>query len=123
MLGGDAPLYVGEIATDSAGIGVLDTKIEGLSSYDYNLFVVSARKDGDEGHAPPADRSIAGRFTVIGDEGATAAGDVRPSQLPETGEEPGMTTQERLGRTITIAAASGGLAFVGMRILRRRKVT
>jgi hypothetical protein len=47
---------------------------------------------------------------------------VRPTSLPETGEDPGMTTRERAGRTITIAAAAGGLAFVGMRVLRRRKV-
>ena len=34
-----------------------------------------------------------------------------------------MTTRERLGRTITIAAAAGGLAFVALRVLRKRKVT
>jgi len=123
MLGGSDPLYVGVIKTGPDGIGVLDTRIQGLSSYDYNLFVVAARKNGDDGHARPAETSIAGRFTVIGDEGTSAAGDVRPSQLPETGEDPGMTTRERVGRTITIAAATGGLAFVGLRVLRRRKLT
>jgi hypothetical protein len=122
MLGGSDPLFVGEISTTPAGIGVLDTKIPGLDSYDYDLFVVAARKAGDDSAARPEASSIAGRFTVIGDEGSSAAGDVRPSQLPETGEEPGMTTRERVGRTITIAAATGGLAFVGLRFLRRRKV-
>jgi hypothetical protein len=120
MLGDSPPLFVGEIATNASGIGVLDSKIPGLHSYDYNLFVVAARKAGDESLDRPADTSIAGRFTVIGDEGSSAAGDVRPGQLPETGEKPGMTTRERVGRTITIAAATGGLAFVGLRFLRRR---
>lgn len=123
MLGGSDPLYVGVIEVNAAGVGVLDSKIEGLSSYDYNLFVVAARKAGDDSAERPEDTSIAGRFTIIGDESAGAAGDVRPTSLPETGEDPGMTTRERLGRTITIAAAAGGLAFVFLRVMRRRKLT
>ena len=123
MLGGSDPLYVGEITPNSAGIGVLDSKIEGLNSYDYNLFVVAARRVGDERSERPEETSIAGRFTVIGDEGTSAAGDVRPPELPDTGEKPGMTTRERVGRTITIAAGTGGLAFVALRVLRRRKLT
>jgi len=122
LLGTGTPFRVGEIPVTSDGIGMLDTKLQGLASYDYNLFVVSARKlETDEGRPP--ETSIGGRFTIIGDDsGASAAGDVRPAMLPETGEKPGMTTRERAGRTITIAAATGGLAFVALRILNRRKV-
>lgn len=122
LLGGGTPLFIGEIRPNPAGVGLLDTKIEHLQDYDYNLFVVSARKTGAEAGVRPTDTAIAGRFTVIGDDTTSAAGDVRPTSLPDTGEAPGMTTRERVGRTITIAAAAGGLAFGFMRVLRRRKV-
>ena len=122
LLGGGIPLFVGEIKVNASGVGLLDTKMEHLAHYDYNLFVVSARKAGTEAGVRPQDTAIAGRFTVIGDETSSAAGDVRPTTLPDTGEAPAMTTRERAGRTITIAAAAGGLAFVAMRVLRRRKV-
>jgi hypothetical protein len=122
LLGGGPPLFVGDIALNPAGVGLLDTKLELLDSYDYNLFVVSARKADAAAGVRPQETAIAGRFTVIGDDATSAAGDVRPTSLPETGEDPGMTTRERAGRTITIAAAAGGLAFVALRVLRRRKV-
>lgn len=123
LKGPGAPLFVGKIPVNAAGIGTLNTKLTGLSSYDYNLFVVTARKAGTPEGQAPAEISIAGRFTVIGDDGASATGDVRPATLPETGEKPPMSTTQRVGRTLTITAASGGLAFVFFRVLRKRRVT
>lgn len=124
LKGGSPALKVGTIEVNSAGIGSLDTKLAGLSSYDYNLFVVTARAAGDTSDALPAQFSIAGRFTVIGDEANTkGAGDIRPSQLPDTGEKAPPTLRERVGRTLTIAAAAGGLAFVFLRVFNRKKVT
>lgn len=122
--GGGAPLLVGTIPVNAAGIGTLDTKLAGLDNYDYNLFVVSARSTATGEGSKPADTSIAGRFTIISDStGVNAAGDVRPGQLPDTGEKPGMTQRERVGRTITISAAAGGLVFGFTRIMRRRRAT
>ncbi|MGE0600549.1 MAG: hypothetical protein AB7J35_15480 [Dehalococcoidia bacterium] len=121
--GGSAPLRVGTIEVNSAGIGLLDTKLTGLSAYDYDIFMVTARPAGDTSDAVPAKVSIAGRFAVIGDEANKGAvGDVRPNQLPDTGEEPPASFRERAGRTLTIAAAAGGLAFVFLRVLNRKKV-
>ena len=76
--GGKAPVLVGPITPNASGIATLDTKLSGLPSYDYNMFVVAARKAGDTGSTLPADLSIAGRFTVIGDQSGAASGDVRP---------------------------------------------
>jgi hypothetical protein len=122
--GSGAPILVGTIDVDAAGLGTLDTKLAGLSNYDYNLFVVAARKAGDSATTRPAETSIAGRFTVIGDDASSQAnGDVRPSTLPDTGEDPGMSFRERVGRTITIMAASAGLMFFFLRFLHRRRVT
>ena len=124
MGGGAAPLLVGAITVNASGIGTLDTKLEGLDNYDYNLFVVSARGAATAEGSKPADTSIAGRFTIISDAtGAGVAGDVRPGQLPDTGEEPGMSQRQRIGRTITIAAAAGGLVFGFTRILHRRRAS
>lgn len=123
MGGGAQPLLVGTIPVDASGVGTLDTKLKDLESYDYNLFVITARETGDASAARPETTSIAGRFAIIGDSATGTAGDVRPGQLPDTGEKPGMTTRERLGRTLTISAAAGGLAFGFMRIMRRRRAT
>ena len=114
---------MGTIPVNSAGIGTLNTKLAGLDTYDFNLFVVSARKAGAPEGQPPSEVSIAGRFAVIGDDGTASAGDVRPATLPETGEQPPMSTTQRVGRTLTITAASAGLAFVFFRVLRKRRVT
>ncbi|MBK6319850.1 MAG: hypothetical protein IPF51_13995 [Dehalococcoidia bacterium] len=124
LMGSAKPLRVGVIPVNASGIGALDTKLEGLATYDYNLFVVAARKSGTDQAAQPSDISIAGRFTVIGDDASGgAAGDIRPGQLPETGEASPPSLRERIGRTITIAAAAGGLAFAFLRIMQRRKVS
>ena len=118
--GSDAPFRVGEIPVDTAGIGVLETKLSGLASYDYDLFVVAARGAGTAEGAMPADHSIAGRFTVISDSTGTAGGDVRPGALPETGQKPPLTTNERLGRVFMIAGPTAGLALILLSLNRRR---
>ena len=113
---------MGKISPSSAGVGTLDTKLEGLTSYDYNTFLVAGRKAGATEGQLPAEVSIAGRFTVIGDDGkSSAGGDVKPATLPDTGENPPMSTRERIGRTLTITAASAGLAFFFLRYLRSRR--
>jgi hypothetical protein len=120
--GGKSPVLVGQITPNASGIATLDTKLSGLPSYDYNMFVVAARKAGDTGSTLPGDLSIAGRFTVIGDQSGAASGDVRPGSLPDTGQRPAMTTRERIGRTVTIMAGAAGLAVGVLYVLRRRKV-
>lgn len=118
--GSVAPFRVGEIQVDAAGIGVLETKLSGLASYEYDLFVVAARGAATADDVMPADRSIAGRFTVISDTTGTAAGDVRPGSLPDTGEKPPLSTSQRLGRVFMIAGPVAGLALILLSLNRRR---
>jgi len=119
--GSETPFRVGEIKVDAAGLGVLDAKLTGLNSYGYDLFVVVARPSSDHGAAMPAELSIAGRFTVIGDEtGAAAGGDARPGSLPSTGEKPANDLAGRIGRTLTAAGVVGAVAFVVLSFKRRR---
>lgn len=118
--GSGAPFRVGEIPVDAVGIGVLETRLSGLSSYDYDLFVVAARGASTADGVMPADRSIAGRFAVIADSAGGAAGDIRPGSLPETGEKPPLTTNERLGRVFMVAGPTAGLALILLSLNRRR---
>lgn len=118
--GSAAPFLVGEIPVDASGIGLLETKLSGLANYDYDLFVVAARAAGTADGAMPADRSIAGRFTVIADTTGTAGGDVRPGSLPDTGEKPPLSTSQRLGRVFMVAGPTAGLALIFLSFNRRR---
>ncbi len=120
--GASAPFRVGTIPTGPDGIGVLDTRLQGLTSYDYRLFVVAARPVGAPEGQLPATISIAGRFEVINDDGSTPGGDVRPGTLPDTGEPPAASLPARIARTAFTMLAVGGIAFVALRItLNRRK--
>jgi hypothetical protein len=115
-----ASLKVGDITTDSAGIGVLDTKLEGLTRFDYNLFFIAARGPAAPEGSVPSDLSIAGRFTLINDEGEDLPGDVRPGTLPNTGEPQPMSIQGRLLRVALVMLGAGGLALAVIRTKNRR---
>lgn len=122
LTGPGEPLFVGTVTANASGVGTLQTKLEGLTGYDYNTFVVAAHKSGAADGQLPAEISIAGRFTIIGDDGKSATpGDLRPATLPDTGENAPRSTTERVGRTLTITAASAGLAFFFLRYLRSRR--
>jgi len=116
-----ASFRVGTITTNPAGIGVLDTKLEGLTRFDYNLFVVAARGPAAPEGALPADVSIAGRFTLIAEDDGSVPGDVRPGTLPDTGEQPELSIQSRLLRVALVMIGAGGLAFAVIRTRNRTK--
>lgn len=122
--GGQAQ-YVGAITVDTTGIGKFEGKLSGLDSYDYNLFVVTARAEGTPVPTKlPAQKSIAGRFTVIRDDTNGASGDVLPQLLPDTGQKPASDTDGSLWRGLYIAAVmtvSIGAVYTIRRIQRRRK--
>jgi hypothetical protein len=124
--GAGQPLLVGTIVPGSDGVGVLETKLAGLSRYDYNTFVIAARTAESAAGKLPSKISIAGRFTIIQDiTGTPISGDIqagaRPSELPDTGQAAGASTRERLGWTFMVVAVTGGAAIVGLSFLRRRK--
>ncbi len=121
---GDA-LFVGEIAVDSAGIGKFEGSLADLEKYDYNVFVVAARPAGTAVPAKiPGEKSIAGRFTVLGDSGeASTSADIRPATLPETGEKAESPLQANSGRilyVLAVMAVASGAVFTIRRIQRGR---
>lgn len=118
LTGGEGePYLVGPLPIEASGLGSFEAKLDDLTRYDYDLFVIAARAEGGSGVAIPAQLSIAGRFTVIGDgsTGAAGAGETRPTQLPDTGEdEPGMPWS----RIFTTAAVMLGAALVVFGLVR-----
>ncbi|MCZ2112008.1 MAG: hypothetical protein LC118_21015 [Dehalococcoidia bacterium] len=125
MGGAGAPLKVGAVTVSPSGVGALETKLTGLDRYDYDTFVIGARGSSAPPGSVPADRSIAGRFTVLSENGTPKAGDAgaRPGTLPDTGERVGTSTRERLGRTFTVVMITGGIAVVAVALIRREKRT
>lgn len=109
--------FAGKLEPNTAGSATQEWKLEGLKSLDYNTFVVAARK-GEAAGTMPAQKSIAGRFAVLTDNGAAAgsAADVRPGALPDTGEAaPGFNWS----RAFYTVGAMGGVASA-IFILRKR---
>jgi hypothetical protein len=122
LTGGDGqPLLVGTITPSAAGVGALETKLQNLKRYDYNAFVVAARGPASAAGAMPSEKSIAGRFTVVQDANTPKGGDVRPATLPDTGQAPGLSTRDRIGRTLIVLGAASALAVIVLRFLRREK--
>lgn len=115
-----ATFKVGDITTNPSGIGVLDTKLEGLSRFDYTLFFIAARGPAAPEGSVPAEVSIAGRFTLINDDTGDSVTDVRPGTLPDTGEAEPMSIQGRLLRVAFVMLGAGGLALAVIRTKNRR---
>lgn len=120
--GAGAPFLVGPITVDASGVGAYEAKLNGLSRYDYNTFVVAARSASAPVDVIPQDKSIAGRFTVISDNGTATAGDVsagRPTSLPDTGQKAPDSLRQRAGRTFAVVLVAAGVAVFGLRLIRR----
>lgn len=109
--------YVSPITSNADGIGRVDVKLEGLERYDYDLFVITGRTGAEPGTAPSAQRSIAGRFTVIKDANASQASgnDTFPTSLPDTGqlpaEGPGSLTRAGYALAAMALVAIGAVLF------------
>jgi hypothetical protein len=121
--GAGNPIRVGEITVSTAGVGVLETKLNDLARYDYNTFVVVGRGPAAPASGMPQEKSIAGRFTVIQDNGTPRAGDVstRPAALPDAGQKASNNTRERLGRTFMVVLVAAGAAVLAIRFIRRER--
>jgi len=123
LMGGEGPAFlVGKIPVQPSGVATVETKLEGLARFDYNLFVVAARAENAAPGAIPAQKSIAGRFTVIDSpKSAKAAGDARPRTLPETGQAELGTEWGRIFRTTMVTGGVALAAFGVLRTIRRRR--
>lgn len=111
------PYFVGPLTVPANGVASIETKLQGLQRYDYNLFIVAARKAGAATGKLPEQKSIAGRFAVIADgaQGAAAGDAGRPGELPDTGQQPA----GRDWSPAFAAAAAMGVVVLGWSAARK----
>ena len=121
--GAGSPFKVGAIPVSAAGVGAAEINLKDLVRYDYNMFVIVARGPAAPEAGIPQEKSIAGRFTVIQDNGTPKPGDVsgRPASLPNTGEQANNSARERFGRTFMVVLVTAGAAVLAIRFIRREK--
>jgi hypothetical protein len=114
---------VGTFDIDADGIGSLESRLDALDSYDYNLFVVAARGQGDPAGELPDNIAIGGTFTVIeapGEGTTPSPADTRPNLLPETGAPAGSGGIDPVWGAFT-AMTVAGLLIVVFGFIRKRR--
>lgn len=116
MLAPDGHAFsVGTFTIEADGIGLLESRFDGIERYDYNRFVIAAREDSEPLGALPSRLSIAGSFTIIPDAATPGAApsESRPQVLPETGQLPENNIPGRLLMTVGAMLATA-LAVVAV---------
>lgn len=114
-------LSVGTFSLQEDGIGILESRFDGIERYDYNRFVVAVREDSEPLGTLPARLSITGTFTIIADDaGGHAPSDSRPQVLPETGQVPRNDLPQRVGMTLGAMAATAA-AVAALTVVRNRR--
>lgn len=92
-----------------------------ITNFGFDLFIVTVEPDPDDAPQPTVQRSIGGRFSLIGQRTAdgTRSGDTAggPRQLPNTGDPTLQADMIRLG---ILALAIAGSLIAGIGLGRRR---
>jgi hypothetical protein len=126
---GDA-ISAGRFNADASGRVAYQGTLPPISNFGFDLFILTVEPEPDDAPQPSNQRSIGGRFSLIGQraadgtiEGVTApgapgaAGGVgAPSQLPNTGDAEWRMDLIRAGALAGVMALS---VFIGMRLSRR----
>ncbi len=74
-------LSVGTFTIEADGIGLLESRFDGIERYDYDRFVIAAREASEPLGSLPSRLSIAGNFTII-EDAATPGAAPSESRLP-----------------------------------------
>jgi len=84
----NAAINVGFFNAGGDGSALYNGKLPPLSSYDYDLVLLTVQPLADPGVPPSNQRSIGGYFAPIQkpDAGPTIIADTRPAELPNTGD-------------------------------------
>ncbi|MEI7925030.1 MAG: anti-sigma factor [Chloroflexota bacterium] len=125
---GDA-ISAGRFNADASGKVTFQGTLPPISSFGFDLFIITVEPEPDDAPQPSNNRSIGGRFSLVGQrgvdgvrEGSTTApgaagGAGAPSQLPNTGDADWHMDLIRAG---ALAGIMGLSIFIGMRLSRRR---
>jgi len=123
---GDA-ISAGRFNADASGRVAYQGTLPPISNFGFDLFILTVEPEPDDAPQPSNQRSIGGRFSLIGQraadgtiEGVTAPGAAggvgAPSQLPNTGDAEWRMDLIRAGALAGVMALS---VFIGMRLSRR----
>ena len=114
-------ISIGSFNADATETIAFEGTIPAISDFGFDLFIITVEPEPDDAPQPTVDRSIGGRFSLLGQlpgDGGTP-GDVQtsPTQLPNTGDPTLITDVARMS---LLLAAIGISLFVGLRLGRRR---
>ena len=114
-------ISIGSFNADAAATIAFEGALPAISDFGFDLFIITVEPEPDDVPQPTVDRSIGGRFSLLGQppgDGGTP-GDVQtaPTQLPNTGDPTRITDVTRIS---LLLAAIGISLFVGLRLGRRR---
>jgi hypothetical protein len=124
--GSNAAVNVGFFNAAGDGSALYNGKLPQLTSYDYDLVLLTVQPLADPGVPPSNQRSIGGYFAPIQkpDAGPTIVADTRPAELPNTGDPVAASATTRLISARHAAAAMlfavGLLGLYSTYRLRRR---
>lgn len=123
---GDA-VSAGRFNADASGNVAFQGTLPPISNFGFDLFILTIEPEPDDAPQPSANRSIGGRFSLVGQtpldgvrENPAAPGGAggvgAPRQLPNTGDADWQMDLVRAGALAGIMALS---IFIGMRLSRR----
>lgn len=112
----NAGIGIGFFTAGGDGSAAYSGKLPQLTSYDYDLVLVTAQPTADATLPPATDRAIGGFFTPIQkpDTNALITSDTQPATLPNTGDAPAAAAAPRTGSTAARHEAAAALFAVGL---------
>lgn len=124
---GDA-ISAGRFDADASGNVKFEGTLPPIANFGFDLFILTVEPEPDDAPQPSNNRSIGGRFSLVGQRvadgtregvapGSAGAGVGAPSQLPNTGDGEWEMDVVRAAMLVAIMALS---VFIGMRMSRRR---
>lgn len=126
-------IAVGRFNAAADGTVTFSSTLPPLADFGFDLFIITVEPDPDTSPAPTTDRSIGGRFSLVGSPtrdgirpgqtgtggagGAAGANGSGPNRLPETGDPTMLTDTVRFGSLLLVIVLS---LAVGVRFGRAR---
>ena len=113
-------ISIGSFNADAENVVAFEGALPAIADFGFDLFIITVEPEPDDAPQPTGDRSIGGRFALLGEipgDGGSP-GDVQtgPTELPNTGDPTLITDIARA--TLLLAAISLSL-FIGLRLGRR----
>ena len=114
-------ISIGSFDADASNVIAFEGTLPAISDFGFDLFIITVEPNPDDAPQPTGDRSIGGRFTLLGEipNDGGSPGDVQasPTELPNTGDPTLVTDVARISLLLAAIAVS---LFIGLRLGRKR---